>query len=187
MTLTLVSAGYRPPTGYSILADPNFPLPEAAFQLYTTIEQLVTTGWLKKLEQYGIHGLEWRGMLDNILSADTPDTILMMLPRGPGGVPGFMTEWQAYHNFLAPNTVFAWLPASLSAYGPATIDLNQWMVGATHELMEALTDAEPGNGWVNQAENNEGADDCQGIPFKDTTVSAYWLNDLNRCFTVEDF
>ena len=148
-----------------------------------------SSGWFRNLAQYGVTRLDWRGMLDDITSDLTPDTVHLILPRGPGSQPGFMTQWQAYHQILGNNLVFAWLPASTVAYGPPVLSPEQWMVGATHELVEALTDAEPGTGWVNLHANDEIADECEqlpGIPFAGTLVSSYWLNSANRCFAAGD-
>lgn len=184
--LTLQTPNYRPPARYNIWADPNFGLPNAAYDLYELIETLRGTGWERQLGQYsGAKLPQWAGELgDDFENALDPATLKFILPRDAIAFPGFMTQYVAFHTDIGP-LVFCFDPWD-SRLGRA-----EWLTGCTHELFECLTDWAPGTGWVDTAAGDEGADTCENLaslslPSFQGCISSYWSNELGRCLTQGD-
>jgi hypothetical protein len=64
---------------------------------------------------------------------------------------------------------------------PETADAYTSIV--SHELVEAITDPEPGQGWVDKATGKEIADLCENLdaPFHGYKVSSFWALSTNSC------
>lgn len=117
-------------------------------------------------------------MENGLLPTNDSSSIFMLhLPDSVTG-PGMCTTWLGYHlSFPYQSRPYA------CAVIPRCGKFNSWT--ATHELIEAITDPDPLQGWsdVSFGESGEIADVCETAPatFAGQTVASGWSNSHNAC------
>lgn len=179
--LELHNPNYSPPNKYAIIG-PNDGY--RAWHIYNCIEGLKTTGWFREHGQYNITTLGFVGY-SRTLSFFGDNCIHILIPDSVSNWSGFDNPnggWAAYHSADPLGLIYAICPI---------IGQTNDMRAITHELSETLLDTPPGNGYYDNSNNEEDADECGGMLSVTVNgfsylVSSFWSNRLNRCFQQGD-
>lgn len=196
-------SGILPKPEIIIAAEPSFLADGLAWHVYNWLVTLAGNygGFLDGLAQYGVTGFSYGGYVETDSTrqyravAPDPAQLVLWLTDSPPSAPGFAygVDYCAFHDTDPDGPWnYACLPRPTAQNcGIARFGVRDaLLMVAQHELVEALTDSPPGQGWGDSS--GEESDDFAPCLWTPTPIVAsdgttyqgqtYWRNDTNACW-----